>query len=1081
MRIARAVPALMAAGLLSLLAAPRAYAAADSVLVRVGGDLTGRAGQYVDVPVTVDLSGAPGRQLGSYRAQLAWDATRLEFVQIKAGNFAPPQANSGTVAGTEQVTAVLPAGAGGVVTVFVAQFYVLSDTAPSPVTVAFDEMSATATSTPPFQILLPLLKYVQGVFCRSLGKWGDVNGDGQSNSLDALVTLSVVVGDTVPAFMTPALADVDADSAITSRDALIMLSYAVGLPVTGYRVLLPAAGACGTGAASTLVIAPDSVELQTGQGVAVLAQAMDGLGRAVPADSLTWTSSNPAIAGYDPISGQVKGRSAGFATLTAQVGPGVQGTLKVSVIARRSTWYVDVQRALNAPAQLGTQALPFQFIGDAVTAARDGDTVRVASGTYEETVSTSVSVALLGDSVNRPVVDPRAYQYWAPYLTTVALGSAAGPLVVAHLVVRAGGVFLNAHDITVRDVAVQGLGGTQSYAALEVTSGALNDAPPARDGRMRARAPESPGNVLIDGVSVTADSTTNGILVDLADTVVVRNSAITRAAPGQGGCSPSPFTGSGILITQASVSVVQNNVVTNPECQGIGVYDGSFTFVTSDVGRATISRNRVSGAPGTGIAVETRLVAVDHNTVRGVLNGQFYYGTNAAGIEVVASGFGGPATDSVTSLTDSVLTVKSYYSNGLRVDTAAVAVVDSLVVDDIGTDSSNSNQGAGLYFTGRRLTLTNSHVSNTQGTGVEGRGQMVYRSRGNTVRNTKAGVGVLLAGPNCECTTGGPDSVLIALDSISGTAYTGVEIDRALYAQLDTAVVDSTGGAFYDAIDLTNVPRALVRGAVGRRADIGLYASQVDTLSVLGGLFQDNVDGVYVYFPADTVTISGVTVDNNSGSGIYLDSQAYSRIDSLVATNNQTGLDIAYFAGAAARRSRFEGNGTGLWMETSAQSSSSVVNSNFLANVLAGVRNDAYGASGGVDLLAADTNYWNDPAGPTCNAGVTGFSCPGLTGDSIVTAGVTFGGFLTGAAPAPAGRMRPLVAAARWSDHRAAAVRAVSGPRQRPAKPSARETVVAPAQPARASLVTAPRPPRVKVAPWHKPVRPQGIRVSRKS
>jgi hypothetical protein len=132
-----------------------------------------------------------------------------------------------------------------------------------------------------------------------------------------------------------------------------------------------------------------------------------------------------------------------------------------------------------------------------------------------------------------------------------------------------------------------------------------------------------------------------------------------------------------------------------------------------------------------------------------------------------------------------------------------------------------------------------------------------------------------------------------------------------------------------------------------------------------------------------------------------------------------------------------------------------------------------------MDRLAADTNYWNDPAGPTCNAGLTGFSCPGVTGDSIVTAGVTFDGFLTGAAPTPAGRMRPVVAAARLGGHRAAAVRAVSGARPRPAGPSARMAVAAP--PVLAGTATAPRPTRVKVAPWHKPVRPQGIRVSRKT
>ena len=94
----------------------RARAVTDSVLVRVGGDLTGRVGDYVDVPVTVDLSGAPGRQLGSYRAQLTWHPGLLVFVQLGNGNFATPQANTdSTGSGTLRATAVLPAGAGGLV------------------------------------------------------------------------------------------------------------------------------------------------------------------------------------------------------------------------------------------------------------------------------------------------------------------------------------------------------------------------------------------------------------------------------------------------------------------------------------------------------------------------------------------------------------------------------------------------------------------------------------------------------------------------------------------------------------------------------------------------------------------------------------------------------------------------------------------------------------------------------------------------------------------------------------------------------------------------------------------------------
>ena len=1084
MRALRAVLVLMCAGLASLAVTARARAAgADSILVRVGGNLAGRLGQTIDVPITVDLSGAPGRQLGSYRSQLTWNPALLELVQITAGNFAAPQYNTGAAgAGSEQITAVQPSGASGVVTVYVAQFYVLSDTAPSPITVAFDEMSATATSVTPFEILLPLVKYVQGTFCRSLGRWGDVNGDGESNSLDALVALSVVVGIAVDTtVMTPALADVDGDGQVTSRDALIMLSYGVGLPVTGFRVLLTAAGGscgAGSGAAATLAIVPDSLELEIGQGVAVLAQASDATGRSVPVDSLAWTSSNPSIAAYDQASGQVKARAVGVATLTAQLGPGVQGTLKVSVLARRTTWYVDVQRALNAPVQTGAVGLPFQFIGDAVNIAQDGDTVLVASGTYEEEFGRYVSVVLLGDSVNPPVVDPRGAPYWSTYDDAIYLGSSAAPLVVANLVVKAGDVYLDAHDITARNLDIEGLSGTNTYAGLEIYSENLTPAPPARGGPTRSGAPEALGNVLVDGVSVTGDSLPNGIVVDLADTAVIRNSAATRTTAGVGnGCNASSSTNTGILIVQASVGVVQNNTVTNPDCQGIGVFDNPYTSVTSDVARANLSHNRVSGAPGIGVGVNARHVALDHNSVRSTVTGQSQCCAAFFGIEIVNNPY---VADTVTSLGDTVVNVGgSYASYGLSLDTAVAAVVDSLVVDSVGSGFSEEGTGAsGFYFSGRSLSLTNSRVANSTGDGIEAFGELEYSGRHNLVRNVQR-FGIWVARTQCDCSNQPPDSVAMAHDSVVSSGTNGVEIDDARVAVLDSLLVDS---ANTDGLYLNSVARGTIRNSAARDGGTGIFTYFTDTLSLLGDTAQADFNGVDLEYTTDSVTISGGVMDGNAGAGIYLDYQSVARLDSVTLSNNGDGLYLYSLAGARVQRSRFQGNALGFYLSTSAGMSSSVTNSNFLGNTGAGVWNDAYAASGFADTLFADANFWNDPTGPTCDSASTGFTCPGATGDAIGTAGVTFAGWLSGAAPTPAPPLRPVYARATATRPavRSAALAAAPSPPAASNRPRAayRAAVTAPA--AASHAATSARGQHAHPVSWHKAVRPQGIRISRK-
>jgi hypothetical protein len=74
-----------------------------------------------------------------------------------------------------------------------------------------------------------------GQVCHATQSWGDVDGDGQVDSRDALITLSAAVGLPVSGFNL-ARGDVDADGLTNSRDALLMLSYSIGLDVGTSRV-----------------------------------------------------------------------------------------------------------------------------------------------------------------------------------------------------------------------------------------------------------------------------------------------------------------------------------------------------------------------------------------------------------------------------------------------------------------------------------------------------------------------------------------------------------------------------------------------------------------------------------------------------------------------------------------------------------------------------------------------------------------------------------------------------------------------------------------------------------------------------
>jgi len=399
---------------------------AQQVTARVGGEPTA-VGYYqtVTVPITVDMSASGGQLLGSYTARLTWNPAVLylnaytccgQTDSTMQGNFPAPAINTDSAYsfGILKFSAVSPAGAGGLVTIAQLRF-INYDTIPTPLQLSFSEMSAAGT----FTNLLPILTVQGATFCGARGRWGDLDRDGQSNSRDALFVLSQVVGLPVDTLIADtSVADVDADGRTTSRDALVILSYTVGLPITGQRVLLPvASAACATGSARQVAVLPSAIDLVVGQSYRLVAQSTDSAGRVVSVQSAGWRSSDFSIAAVEA-DGTVTPRAAGRATITAEIGPGVQASATVTVIARRPNWYVDIA-ATGRPVQNGSQALPYEHPLMAFPWVSEGDTVRVAPGTYYWDNDGDLYVGIViqggtpGDTTTRPVFRDAANNYYA--------------------------------------------------------------------------------------------------------------------------------------------------------------------------------------------------------------------------------------------------------------------------------------------------------------------------------------------------------------------------------------------------------------------------------------------------------------------------------------------------------------------------------------------------------------------------------------------------------------------------------------------------------------------------------------------
>jgi Dockerin type I domain/Right handed beta helix region/Bacterial Ig-like domain (group 2) len=358
------------------LAASNGRAAAQTVVFGIGGQLVGEAGAVIQIPAYADMRGAPGQMLGSYTVRLQWTPGVLSFVGVEPGAFGQPLVvTDSTYAGVLRVGGLSASGVDGLFTLFSVRMSVTSNQT-SAVTLTVSEAVAAGT----FTDLTPSVTVVNGTYCPAVGRWGDLDGDGQANSRDALAMLSAIVGLPLDSSFTVALGDVDADGLVNSRDALITLSYTVGLAIPGQRVLVYAPGACGGPGTVGITILPDTVDVAIGQQVRLLLAG--AVGEAPVGTSVNWSVGDPELAVVTP-EGVLAGRAAGNTTVTAALGPGLTASVPVIVRAQRGTWYVDAARAQLAAIQLGTQRYPFATPQYAFPIAQDGDTVRVAPGVHD--------------------------------------------------------------------------------------------------------------------------------------------------------------------------------------------------------------------------------------------------------------------------------------------------------------------------------------------------------------------------------------------------------------------------------------------------------------------------------------------------------------------------------------------------------------------------------------------------------------------------------------------------------------------------------------------------------------------------
>ena len=291
-------------------------AQAQTVLLRGGATLRTQVapGAKVAVPVVIDLSGSAGTNVSSLTMGMSWGTSRLTFDSLRAGTFGSLTSNTGGAASGSVVMSAFSA-AGTTTTVTMATAYFTASASTGGTRVAF---TPTVAGNDVGTDLLPIFRVQALDVCvAASGLWGDTNGDGNVNIIDAQQIARFSVGLAVANLnAVTTQGDVTADGNVNIIDAQ---------QIARFSVSLTAAARVNTSlsvqpAVATLTLNQTTASANIGASVQLSASPVDAgsssISGCVP---VAWTTSAAAIATVDS-TGRVVGMAPGTATITATAG-----------------------------------------------------------------------------------------------------------------------------------------------------------------------------------------------------------------------------------------------------------------------------------------------------------------------------------------------------------------------------------------------------------------------------------------------------------------------------------------------------------------------------------------------------------------------------------------------------------------------------------------------------------------------------------------------------------------------------------------------------------------------------------------
>lgn len=896
MRRAAFRPAVLTATLVVAVGVARPTAAQVIVAGPTTSDLLAQVGDRVTMPIAIDMTGASAYDLGAFRARFSWNPLLFDYVNATPGTFGSAVFNAdSSPQGVVRFAAANPSGANGIFTLANITLEVVA-TAPDTFRVAFNELSASTS----FTDLLPFLTVTTSAFCGA-GVWGDLDGDGQVQALDAQIVLMYSVGlDVSGSTSDIGSGDVTRDGNIDPRDALIILSDVVGLTTPPeYPVGQPVSTACSPGDPATVTVLPTPVTLAPGDVFRLNAQVRDTANVLLAGRNVAWSSTDTTKATVDS-TGLVTAVDTGAVSIMAAAQPGVTGSSSMTV-GERHRWVVNPTAAQGEDQELGSDLLPFSTIAAAIARANPNDTVFIALGTYNEPLDVSKALWIVGDSgaSGMPIIStPNGRLGTMTAGGTIRLRRLQLQDATEGLLIRAGNA--NLRSVSIRSVNGAGLAiiGTGRAVLNGVTvSGVLgggigiDSAGFVSLTNTRVTAVQAGIVDTTFGIGVRADTAVlDGITVQAVDgqAVITTGTLLTRVRRA------TVTDAEAGIFAEAGVRVEVIDTVQVARVLGGAIGAAADTFIVRDVA--------VTDAGGSAVFLVDQTydwLSIDNVAVAGT-QGMIASALTGGRADIANSQFTnigiGPISPIADTLTVDGVTVNGSAGLAIQLGSPSVASVSNTRLSDVAgggiavgsasgyLEITNTSvlgvpgNGYGVLFSGDSLVMVGDTVAGVSvNYGVYAYNGQSLRIRDSEVRGVADG-GIVVSGYQLV------DLFNVTADSatqVGGSGYYGILVSSADSVRVDSSRVRSNrGGALY--VEFTRAFSMEGNALEGNYTEFSsgggysgygaAYLYDVAASRVVGNDFVDNwAAGIqyYSYSAGDTVHI-----ENNVFRGAYQGIQA---------------------------------------------------------------------------------------------------------------------------------------------------------------------------------------------------------------